>query len=117
MDVRTFHDGSGINEFLQKEAISVLLLEINLPDRDGLDVIKQLHNSHREIPVIFLTALSDEHSKAKGFDAAVDDFVTKAWSVIESHLVQIIVKNGNVFTIKWKELGILKHFSSNDNRI
>ncbi|MDR2603696.1 MAG: response regulator transcription factor [Puniceicoccales bacterium] len=156
MDVRTFHDGSGTVEFLQREAASILLLDINLPDIDGFDVIKQLQDSHVEIPVIFLTAFSDEYYKLKGFDAGAEDFITKPFSfteliarikvvlrrtygrdrdkvssnvtlcdddfefcgaVIKPSLMQIIFKNGNSIPIRRKELGILKHFSSNENTI
>jgi len=61
MDVRTFHDGLGTIKFLQKEAASALLLDINLPDIDGFDVIKQLQSNHIEIPIILLTTFSDEY--------------------------------------------------------
>jgi two-component system alkaline phosphatase synthesis response regulator PhoP len=83
MDVRTFHNGSGTVEFLQREAASVLLLDIKLPDIDGFDVIKKLQNSHVEIPVIFLTAFSDEYYKLKGFDAGAEDFITKPFNFTE----------------------------------
>ncbi|MDR1173217.1 MAG: response regulator transcription factor [Puniceicoccales bacterium] len=156
MDVRTFHDGSGTVEFLQKEVASILLLDINLPDIDGFDVIKQLQSSRVEIPVIFLTAFSDEYYKLKGFDAGAEDFITKPFSfteliarikvvlrrtygrdrdsvssnvalcdddfefceaVVKPSLMQIIFKNGNAIPIRRKELGILKHFASNENTI
>jgi CheY-like chemotaxis protein len=42
MDVSPFHDGFDTVEFLQKEAASILFLDINLPDMDDFDVIKQL---------------------------------------------------------------------------
>jgi response regulator RpfG family c-di-GMP phosphodiesterase len=48
MDIRTFHDGSGTVEFLQKKTTSILIADFNLPDIDGLDVIQQLQNSHIE---------------------------------------------------------------------
>jgi DNA-binding response OmpR family regulator len=48
MNIRTFHDGSGTVEFLQKKTASILIVDFNLPDIDGFDVIKQLQNSHIE---------------------------------------------------------------------
>jgi DNA-binding response OmpR family regulator len=156
MDVQTFHDGSRTVNFLQREAASILLLDINLPDIDGFDVIKQLQSSHIEVPVIFLTAFSDEYYKIKGFDAGAEDFITKPFSfteliarikvvlrraygrdkdgvsgnatlfdddfefcdaIVKPSLMRMIFKNGNSVTIGRKELGVLKHFSSNENTI
>ncbi|MDR2737615.1 MAG: response regulator transcription factor [Puniceicoccales bacterium] len=156
MDVQTFYDGAGTVKFLQREAASVLLLDINLPDIDGFDVIKQLQNSHIEVPVIFLTAFSDEYYKIKGFDSGAEDFITKPFSfteliarikvvlrraygrerdsisgnvalcdddfefcgtVVKPSLMQITFKNGKTAPIGRKELGVLKHFASNENTI
>jgi two-component system alkaline phosphatase synthesis response regulator PhoP len=156
MDVQTFYDGSGTVKFLQKEAASVLLLDINLPDINGFDVIRQLQNNHIEVPVIFLTAFSDEYYKIKGFDAGAEDFITKPFSfteliarikvvlrraygkgsdnissnvavcdedfgfcgaTVKPSSMQMIFKNGNIISIGRKELGVLKHFASNENMI
>jgi two-component system alkaline phosphatase synthesis response regulator PhoP len=156
MDVRTFYGGSDTIKFLQQEPASVLLLDINLPDIDGFDVIKQLQNSHIEVPVIFLTAFSDEYYKIKGFDAGAEDFITKPFSfseliarikvvlrrvygkekdgvannaalcdddfefcdaVVKPSVMKITFKNGSVVPIGRKELGVLKHFSANENTI
>ncbi|MDR1401529.1 MAG: response regulator transcription factor [Puniceicoccales bacterium] len=156
MEVQTFYDGAGTIRFLQKEAASVLLLDINLPDIDGFDVIKQLQSNHVDVPVIFLTAFSDEYYKIKGFDAGAEDFITKPFSfteliarikvvlrraygkdrdsvsgnaalcdedfefcdaVVKPSMMKIVFKNGNSAPIGRKELGVLKHFSSNENTI
>ncbi len=83
MNVRTFHSGTEVIKFLKRDCASIMLLDVNLPDIDGFNVMNQLHGIGVEIPVIFLTGFSDEFYKLKGFDIGADDFVTKPFSFTE----------------------------------
>lgn len=83
MDVRVFDKGADVVQFLKTEPANILLLDISLPDIDGFEVLQQLQESRIEIPVIFLTAFSDEYYKIKGFDSGADDFITKPFSFTE----------------------------------
>lgn len=83
MNVQTFHNGVDVIKFLKRDYASVILLDVNLPDIDGFNVMTQLHGMGISIPVIFLTGFSDEFYKLKGFDIGADDFVTKPFSFTE----------------------------------
>ncbi|MDY3917840.1 MAG: response regulator transcription factor [Candidatus Limivivens sp.] len=63
----------------------LLLLDIMLPDEDGISILKKLRNNSRlrNIPVIMLTAKSTEYDKVIGLDSGADDYVTKPFGVME----------------------------------
>lgn len=60
----------------------VVLLDLGLPDQDGLDVLRSLRE-WTEVPVIVLTARGQERDKVLALDAGADDYVTKPFSVPE----------------------------------
>jgi len=53
------------------------LLDINIPDGSGLDVLKDLRNSNDNTPAIFLTSYKDKETLKDGFKNGADDFITK----------------------------------------
>src|SRR5258705_7760183 len=58
-------------------ATDVVLLDINLPDIDGLHLCEDLRQQSPSLPVIFLTARADEVDLVVGLDAGADDYITK----------------------------------------
>ena len=72
-------NGQSVLPFLEKEAIDLIVLDIGLPDITGLDLCKQIRRSH-SVPVIFLTARSDEIDRVVGLEIGADDYVTKPFS-------------------------------------
>ena len=66
-------------EVVEEEKIDLILLDIIMPDMDGYEVCKQLKSNEKtkEIPVIFITAKSDEDSIEKAYDIGGSDYVTK----------------------------------------
>jgi two-component system KDP operon response regulator KdpE len=60
----------------------VILLDLGLPDQDGLDVLKALRQ-WTSAPVIIISARGKEHDKIKGLDAGADDYLTKPFGVPE----------------------------------
>ena len=71
----------GIKLVAQKNP-AVVLLDLGLPDQDGLDVLRSLRE-WTEVPVIVLTARGQEKDKVLALDAGADDYVTKPFSVAE----------------------------------
>ena len=77
--VATVNSGSMVFQYLQNNTPDLILLDINMPDIDGFEVLEQL-NSKKEwaaIPVIFLTANQDPQSEARCLDAGAIDYVGK----------------------------------------
>jgi two-component system KDP operon response regulator KdpE len=60
----------------------VILLDLGLPDQDGLDVLKALRQ-WTSVPIIIVSARGQEHDKIKGLDAGADDYLTKPFGVPE----------------------------------
>ena len=92
----SIHDAEKI---LQSQSLSLVLLDLMLPDGSGLDFCRKLKtNSKTEsIPVIILTAKDDEVDKVVGFELGADDYVTKPFSVRELILrIKAVLKRGVV---------------------
>lgn len=72
-------------EGLKKVTPDLIILDIMLPDEDGLHVLDTLKRSpdYKQIPVIMLTAKDSEYDKIKGLDAGADDYITKPFGVME----------------------------------
>lgn len=63
---------------LGSEAVDLLLLDWNLPDANGLEVLEWIrHSPNADLPVVFLTARSDDSDIVEGLQAGADDYVTK----------------------------------------
>ncbi len=63
--------------------VDVVLLDLGLPDMDGRDVCRQLRSRSSNVPIIMLTARSDEFDRVLGLELGADDYVTKPFSVRE----------------------------------
>lgn len=63
----------------------LILLDIMLPDEDGLEILKKIRNvpETRKIPVIMVTAKTTEIDKVKGLDMGADDYLTKPFGIME----------------------------------
>jgi PAS domain S-box-containing protein len=72
-------DGELALEFVKTTLPDLIMLDIRMPGMDGYEVSRQLQADERtrSIPVIFLSALEDEHDKVKGFQAGGVDYITK----------------------------------------
>lgn len=68
----------GISKAL-REDIDIILLDVMLPKINGFEVLKKV-KIEKDVPIIMLTALSDEDSKVKGFELGADDYVSKPFS-------------------------------------
>jgi len=69
--------------FLKKNFANLLLLDVNLPDQSGFQLLDELKKSDISIPVIFVTGNSLETSKVKGLEMGGDDYITKPFSYPE----------------------------------
>ena len=61
----------------------LLLLDLDLPDMDGYDVLRQLRMARIEIPILILSGTDDTSSKLKGFGCGADDYLTKPFNRAE----------------------------------
>lgn len=70
---------------VERKKPSMAILDIMLPEEDGLSVLKMLraNNETRGLPIIMLTAKSTEYDKVVGLDGGADDYVTKPFGTME----------------------------------
>ena len=80
-----FETGEEFFAAAEMELPSLVLLDIMLPEIDGLTILKRLRNSSvtEKTPVIMLTAKDSEYDKVKGLDMGADDYVSKPFGVME----------------------------------
>ncbi|HEV2695738.1 MAG TPA: response regulator transcription factor [Verrucomicrobiae bacterium] len=67
----------------EENTYAALLLDINMPFKDGFTVVRHLRRKQINVPVIFLTARDDAEDKIRGLDAGADDYLTKPFSIAE----------------------------------
>lgn len=82
-DVLTAGTGREGIQLHEKEAPDLIILDIMLPGVDGFEVCKKIKQGNKDVPVIMLTARSQESDKLLGFELGADDYVTKPFSVKE----------------------------------
>ena len=82
-DVTHADRGLAAIEAVKRGGVDLVLLDLTLPDLDGLDVCRRIRASNLSIPIIMLTARSEEVDLVVGFDAGADDYLTKPFSMGE----------------------------------
>lgn len=105
-EVNTADDGlEGIN-LIQNNNYDLVLLDIMMPKIDGF-VVCEMIRKNSNVPIIILTALTDEESQLKGFDKLADDYITKPFSmpVVLKHIEAILRRTENIN----KKVDVLKY--------
>lgn len=82
-EVVTAANGKDGYRLFAKRKPDLIILDIMLPGLDGYDICKKIRKQDQHIPVIMLTAKSQESDKLLGFELGADDYVTKPFSVKE----------------------------------
>ena len=85
MEAKGFPRPSAFWEAMAERIPSLVLLDIMLPEEDGISVLKTLRSSARtcRLPVIMLTAKGTEYDKVLGLDAGADDYLAKPFGMME----------------------------------
>jgi len=82
-DVVVRRDGPGTLEAALSGSVALVLLDLGLPGMDGLEVCRQLRATRSSVPVLVLTARTDEVDFVVGLDAGADDYVGKPFRLAE----------------------------------
>ncbi len=84
-EAESFETPSAFWSAMAKEKPSLILLDIMLPEEDGLSILKKIKRevSTADIPVILLSAKSSEIDKVHGFELGADDYIAKPFGVME----------------------------------
>jgi DNA-binding response OmpR family regulator len=122
-------------------SISLIILDVMMPEMDGWQVCAQIRKSSR-VPIIMLTAKSDERDELRGFELGVDEYVTKPFSprtlsarvnailrrtmgtaadktleaggIVMDKSAHIVTIDGNPVDLSFKEFELLQYFMENN---
>lgn len=142
-EAKGFADGISMLEALKTEKPELIVLDIMLPGKDGVEILKEIRSNPetRKIPVIMATAKGTEMDKIQGLDTGADDYLVKPFGVMEmvsrikavlrrcepdekeevlsigeitlSDKEHLVTVNGEKVVLTFKEFKILKLFMSN----
>lgn len=129
-------------EALERRVPEVVLLDIMLPDGDGIEVLKRVKSRYSDVSVIMLSALGKETDKVKGLNAGADDYIAKPFGVLEltarvnaalrrSHKATVlkagslvmntdnmtVTLRGKELTLNHKEFQLLRYSIANEGRV
>lgn len=80
-----------------REHFQLIILDIMLPDGNGLELCQEIRKADNNTPILFLTACDDEIQIVRGLDAGADDYVTKPFRLLEllSRIRALLRRSGN----------------------
>ena len=109
--VTGFLSTENVEQFLEEETPSLMLVDRNLPGMEGSEFVSYLREIGYDIPVIFLTAKDNEHELEEGFEAGADDYMCKPFAPKELTLrVKALLKRSGALQkqnrLKHKQLTI-----------
>lgn len=76
-------DGNTGIQMASKGEYDLIILDIMLPDKNGIDVCRELRNNQVQVPILFLTALNTANNIALGLNSGADDYLAKPFKFIE----------------------------------
>ena len=85
LNAKGLEDGAALYAALKEEIPSLIILDIMLPDEDGISILKKLRvqSSTQRVPVIMATAKGSEYDKVIGLDSGADDYLVKPFGMME----------------------------------
>ena len=82
-EVDTVYDGQAALDFGETGTYDCIVLDIMMPYRDGLDVVRTLRSESVRTPILILTAKSAQEDVVGGLNSGADDYLTKPFSMVE----------------------------------
>lgn len=85
LKAKGLEDGAALYAALKEEIPSLIILDIMLPDEDGISILKKLRvqSTTQRVPVIMATAKGSEYDKVIGLDSGADDYLVKPFGMME----------------------------------
>ncbi|MDO4706850.1 MAG: response regulator transcription factor [Porphyromonadaceae bacterium] len=82
-EVDHFTDGQSGWEAYQAKSYDLCLLDVMMPQKDGITLAKEIRQVDKDVPIVFLTAMGMRENVLEGFHAGADDYITKPFSMDE----------------------------------
>ena len=98
--VITAEDAADAQEKLKYFLFDIAILDIMMPGEDGISLAKKIRKTHRDLPLIMLTALGETETRIKGLEAGADDYLSKPFEPKELILrIQAILRRTMAFSM------------------
>jgi len=102
--VWTANDGKSALRLLARRP-NIVLLDLRLPDMDGLQLLRAMRRTDRSLPIVVLSRVADEGSKVTALDLGADDYVTKPFGISELHArVRAALRHGGQPSVEQRVL-------------
>jgi DNA-binding response OmpR family regulator len=96
MNVTSLYDGLLAERTLKRNIFDCVIMDINLPGKNGFDLCKDFRQYNTKTPVIMLTAFAELDDKVQGFNCGADDYLTKPFYMRELLLrIHSLIKRSN----------------------
>ena len=82
-EVKGFDTPSHFYEAMKEQVPDLVVLDIMLPEEDGISILKQIRKSMPLLTVMMLTAKNTEYDRVEGLDAGADDYISKPFGIME----------------------------------
>lgn len=106
-DTRLFDNGTSFLTEFQSRRPDIIILDIMLPDMDGYTILSKIRELDERVPVIIVSAKSDEISFVKGLNRGADDYMAKPFSVLELIArVKTNLRRANLFVSRVEDFSI-----------
>ena len=88
----------------------LILLDIMLPEEDGISILKKIRNDDPHLPVIMLTAKNTEFDRVEGLDSGADDYISKPFGIMEltARIRAVLRRSERSTDVSGYDFGILK---------
>ncbi len=92
-DVITFYDGFTAQDAIYEQSFDILLLDVNVPDINGFEILKNTRAEGTTTPAIFITSLNSMDDLENGYESGCDDYIRKPFALKELKLrIETILK-------------------------
>ncbi len=106
--MQVVNTGSQIKDEIATNDYDILILDVMLPEKNGIDICRELRAEEIDISILFITALNNQNDKIKAFQSGADDYLIKPFDFQELLLrVQALVRRNQapeIVTLKWGQL-------------
>ena len=103
-----------VDIFFEDSSIELIILDVMMPKMDGWQVCREIRR-HSTVPIIMLTAKSDEKDELQGFELGVDEYVSKPFSpkILMARVEAILRRTGVSSDDSFEEFELLLYFMTN----
>ena len=121
-EVDTCYDGDEALDYILAENYDLIVLDLNLPGTDGMDILKELRKENEETKVLILSARSQIVDKVEGLDAGANDYMEKPFHLqeLEARIRSLTKREAyakeTLVSLTRKENGILEYLLLNQGR-